>query len=205
MCAACLHLIVDAGDDPGDAESYYQESLVEWNDSLAALPPSLITLLAVHPPFGLRTAVSARTALTRLELAYTDTATDEEIGTLDLSISAHHLRPLMRLRRLGMAAVDMSGNADELLSVPALAGLQALDPRNCGLQASPPSLSFLTHLIALSSSEKVLWICTSALASLAALQQLQSLDLSGWLRPRGSATAGFSTYGPHPPGLVMRS
>ncbi|KAL4854330.1 hypothetical protein ACK3TF_004858 [Chlorella vulgaris] len=193
---ACLHLIVDAGDIPGDAESYYQELLVQWNDSLAALPPSLITSLAVHPPFGLPTAVSALTALTRLELAYTDSATDEEIGTLDLSISAHHLRPLMRLRRLGTAAVDMSGNADELLSVPKLAGLQALELRNCGLQASPPSLSSLTHLTALSLSENLLWICTSALASLAVLQRLQFGPQ--WLRPRGSAAAAVSTYSPHP-------
>jgi hypothetical protein len=39
----------------------------QWSDSLTALPSSLVTSLAVRSSWGLPTAVSHLTALTRLE------------------------------------------------------------------------------------------------------------------------------------------
>jgi hypothetical protein len=131
MFAACLHLIVDQD----DAEN--KESEVEWNDSLAALPPSLIASLAVHPSFGLPSAVSALTALTRLERNYPDMAADLKGDFWPFSISAHHLQPLMQLRQLSFEGYGMCDTAEELLSLPALAGLQALDLPYCCLKGMP--------------------------------------------------------------------
>ncbi|KAI3434379.1 hypothetical protein D9Q98_002457 [Chlorella vulgaris] len=139
-----------------------------WNDSLTALPPSLVTSLSacvLEQP----AAVSALTALTRLELNYADYLGDN----LSIRISAY-LQPLMRLRQLSVFKSDIGDNAEELLSLRALAGLQALQLTHCWLERIPRALSALTRLTALDLSSNRI----SAMAPLAALQRLQQLDLS---------------------------
>jgi Leucine-rich repeat (LRR) protein len=171
MCAACLHVIVDRDDAEDDSEV----AEVEWSNTLAALPPALVTLLAVHPSFGLPSAISALTDLTRLELTYTEKKfPDEEIGCWPFSTSAHHLRPLTRLRQLTCYNVDIGSNAGSLLSLPAHAGLQALTLNSCRLQATPQALPALTQLTSLSLAGNHSIITVP----LATLQRLQSLDLS---------------------------
>ncbi|KAI3434381.1 hypothetical protein D9Q98_002459 [Chlorella vulgaris] len=168
---ACLHLLVDR--DNVFKSEFSQESRVEWNDSLAALPPSLVTSLAVWP-VGLRAAVSALTALTRLELESVQgfEVDSEEDDGLPCSLVSS-LQPLNQLQQLSIVAVDMSGNAEEMLSPAALAGLLALRLNHCKLRQLPRALSALTRLTALDLSSNRI----SALAPLAALQHLQSLDL----------------------------
>jgi Leucine-rich repeat (LRR) protein len=90
----------------------------------------------------------------------------------------------MRLRHLTLIEQDMTlssrvgamdgGNADEVLSLPALAGLQALTLRDCKLWRLPRAVSALTALTFID-------LCRNDildLAPLAALQRLQSLNLS---------------------------
>ncbi|KAL4853197.1 LRR receptor-like serine/threonine-protein kinase GSO1 [Chlorella vulgaris] len=150
----------------------------QWNDSLMALPSSLIISLAAHSYYGPLAAVSTLTALTRLELKPTaDEDSDwngEEDDDVPINISVHHLRPLTRLRQLSLVDRDMSGAAEELLSLPALARLQALKLRGCTLTQLPRALTALTQLTALDLSCNRI----SAVAPLTTLQRLQSLDLS---------------------------
>jgi hypothetical protein len=88
-----------------------------------SLPPSLITSLAAHSYYGQLAALSTLTALTRLEMKPTADEDSDWNGVEDddvpISISAHHLRPLTRLRQLSIAARDISGNAEELLALAA--------------------------------------------------------------------------------------
>ncbi|KAI3434393.1 hypothetical protein D9Q98_002471 [Chlorella vulgaris] len=164
---ARLHLRID----PGDALQR-ESSEQERNDSLTALPSSLVTSLTARNP--LPAAVSALTALTSL---VSEAIIDESLQRDDVplaSLSTHHLRPLMRLRQLRLSFNDLSGIAEELLSLPALAGLQELALCSCKLQAMPRALSALTRLTALNLSRS----SVSATASLATLQRLQSLEIS---------------------------
>ncbi|KAL4855409.1 putative leucine-rich repeat receptor-like protein kinase [Chlorella vulgaris] len=160
---ACLHLIVDRD----DAQYDYQELEAEWNDSLTALPSFLVTSLAVCVP-GLPAAVSTLTALTRLELEYPDSSAGGQGNELPFSISAHHLRPLMRLRQLSFINTKVRINAARLLSLPALAGLQALKLIHCRkLEGMPLALGF------------------SMPQQLAALTALTRLKLSGIIELAG--------------------
>ncbi|KAI3434382.1 hypothetical protein D9Q98_002460 [Chlorella vulgaris] len=170
---ARLHILLE----PDDEEDDYQLSK-KWNDSLTALPSSLVTSLAVHLPIELPAPVSTLTALTRLELKFTECVlynSDEDSDDYCKMefMSTHHLRPLMQLRQLGFEDSSMSDNGEELLSLPALAGLQALRLARCYLEQLPRALSAHTQLTALDLSGTHV----SALAPLAALQRLQSLDL----------------------------
>jgi hypothetical protein len=173
MYAARLHLLLE----PDDEEDDYQLSW-NWTNSLTSMPSSRVTSLAMHLPIGLPSAVSTLTALTRLELKFIECVSlnsneeSEDYCKMEF-MSAHHLRPLTRLRQLSFEDSSMSDNADELLSLPALAGLQALRLARCHLEQLPRALSALTRLTVLNLSGTRV----SALAPLAALQRLQSLDL----------------------------
>ncbi|KAL4853205.1 Receptor-like protein 50 [Chlorella vulgaris] len=169
---ARLHLLLE----PDDEEDDYQLSK-KWNDSLTALPSSLVTSLAVHSPIELPAPVSTLTALTRLELKFTEcllyNSDEDSDDYCKMEFMSTHLRPLMQLRQLGFEDSSMSDNGEELLSLPALAGLQALRLARCYLEQLPRALSAHTQLTALDLSGTHV----SALAPLAALQRLQSLDL----------------------------
>ncbi|KAI3426229.1 hypothetical protein D9Q98_008605 [Chlorella vulgaris] len=154
-------------------------SQAEWNHSFKALSSSLVLSLAVHSPFGLPAATSNLTALTRLALGpdvkllrlpweQGTEEGEEEVDHLPSRLSVHHLGPLQQLRQLSLCKRDIGGIAEELLSLPALAGLQALrleqldrgwqhlQPLNtllqslhlpyCGLTAIPEHVSVLTAL-----------------------------------------------------------
>ncbi|KAL4852797.1 Leucine-rich repeat protein [Chlorella vulgaris] len=159
---ACLHLcdfsLYDDGTKHGPLEA-------EWNDSLTALPASLVVSLTTG--YQLCSNVSTLTALTRLEL--------EGWSWKDCSneiISHRHLQPLTRLRQLSLKGVNIGSNAEELQLLPA--GLQALNMSSCSLQTMPRALAAHTQLTALDLSNNLL----STTESLATLQRLQSLDLS---------------------------
>ncbi|KAL4852880.1 SEC12-like protein 2 [Chlorella vulgaris] len=143
---ACLHII-------GDMDYVFCDaaSTVEWAGSLVALPSSLLTSLVVHSMYGLPAAVSSLTALTRLEWLGTDVGEyiDEnavEDYHLLGSVSANHLRSLTRLRQLSLDGTDLGSSVEELLSLPALVGLQSLSLCSCNLERVPPMLSALAQL-----------------------------------------------------------
>ncbi|KAL4852788.1 Receptor-like protein 50 [Chlorella vulgaris] len=138
--------------------------LSEWNNSLRALPASLVVSLTTSHHSCSK--VSTLTALTKLEL--------EGLESLRESISPRHLQPLTRLRQLGLRNGDISSIVEELLLLPALTGLQALNISSCSLQPMPRALSAHSQLTALDLSNNIL----STTESLAALQRLQSLNLS---------------------------
>ncbi|KAI3434389.1 hypothetical protein D9Q98_002467 [Chlorella vulgaris] len=162
---ARLHLQTDRDDATKDD---HEDSGAERNDSLTALPSSLVTSLTTYNP--LPAAVSAFTALTILESEYN---ADDESDNLGFSLSAHHLRPPTRLRQLSLVDRDMSCAAEELLSLPALAGLQALGLRGCKLKQLPRALSAVTQLTALNVSRNGILDAVQ----LASLHRLQRLDL----------------------------
>jgi ubiquitin-activating enzyme E1 len=162
--AACLHLCDDGSD--GD------DTKPKWNDSLTALPASLVVSLSTSHQS--RSNVSILTALTRLHISsYTLEWSWDDCS--DKSISPRHLQPLMRLRQLSLRSLDLRSNAEELLSLPALAGLQALAMPGCWLRTMPRALSAHTQLTALDLSGYGI----STFKPLATLQRLQRLELSG--------------------------
>ncbi|KAI3431410.1 hypothetical protein D9Q98_004463 [Chlorella vulgaris] len=174
---ACLHIseMLDISNKKIDRVA----SEAEWSDGLTALPSSLVTSLAVRSSWGLPTAVSHLTALTRLEFDADEYIDLESVadGDLPFSIHAHPLRPLTRLRQLRLQCGDechIGKTAEELLSLPALAGLQALWLNGCSLQAMPRALSALTRLTSLSLAGDDITVT----APLATLRRLQCLDLA---------------------------
>ncbi|KAI3424374.1 hypothetical protein D9Q98_009927 [Chlorella vulgaris] len=151
---ACLHL--------DDYTRNCSPSL--WNNSLRALPASLVVSLTTSHHSCSK--VSTLTALTKLEL--------EGLESLYESISPRHLQPLTRLRQLGLRNGDIGSMVEELLLLPALTGLEALNMSSCSLQTMPRSPSAHSQLTALDLSNNLL----SSTESLATLQRLQSLNLS---------------------------
>ncbi|KAL4852772.1 Leucine-rich repeat and death domain-containing protein 1 [Chlorella vulgaris] len=163
---ACLHLSDVLHDDDDDGTEHGPLE-VEWNDSLMALPASLIVSLTTG--YQLCSHVSTLTALTGLELegwSWKD--------CLYGSISPRHLQPLTRLKQLGVRDGDIGSIAEELLSLPALTGLQDLYMSNCSLQTMPRALSAHTQLTALDLFVNDF----STTEPIATLQRLQRLDLS---------------------------
>jgi Leucine-rich repeat (LRR) protein len=154
----------------------------EWNNSLTALPSPLVTSLSLYSwaKDAIPAAISTLTALTRLDFVPFEYAEEDEVSIYPhwndspRSISVRHLAPLTRLRQLSFYNDDTHGDAEELLSLPALAGLQALQLRDWRLQAMPRALSALTRLTTLNLSKNLI----STTAPLATLQHLQQLDLS---------------------------
>ncbi|KAL4855184.1 Leucine-rich repeat and death domain-containing protein 1 [Chlorella vulgaris] len=171
---ACLHL--------GDADPYildesvYCVSEAEWNDTLTGLPPALVTSLAVRLQPELPTSVSTLTALTRLEFTADNGEDDDLPGNLD----THLLRPLTRLRHLSLVDCDLGVTAEELLSLPALAGLQVLQLPCCNLEQVPLALSGLTQLtsLALSNPRAEVHNIIMSTAPLATLRRLEGLKLN---------------------------
>ncbi|KAL4858346.1 hypothetical protein ACK3TF_001817 [Chlorella vulgaris] len=107
----------------------------ECNNSLTALPASLVTTLTVTSLLALPAAVSTLTGLTQLDLFERPVMQWDD--ALPARVCAHHLRPLAWLRQLSLADSDMGSNAKELLSLPALTGLRDLDLMRCGLKQLP--------------------------------------------------------------------
>ncbi|KAI3429644.1 hypothetical protein D9Q98_005730 [Chlorella vulgaris] len=164
---AWLHVrdLVNASDDAVE----HKASEVEWNDTLTALPPAQVTSLAVRLQPELPTSVSTLTALTRLEFTANNGEDEELRGNLD----THLLRPLTRLRHLRLENCDLGVTAEELLSLPALAGLQVLQLPFCDLEQVPSALSALTHLTSLVLYNPIIM----SAAPLATLWRLESLEL----------------------------
>jgi ubiquitin-activating enzyme E1 len=100
---------------------------------------------------------------------------EEEVDHLPSRLSVHHLGPLQQLRQLSLCKRDIGGIAEELLSLPALAGLQALRLEECELEQLPRALSALTHLTSLNLSRNRKMSATTPLST---LHRLQSLDIS---------------------------
>ncbi|KAI3434430.1 hypothetical protein D9Q98_002507 [Chlorella vulgaris] len=158
-----------------------EASEADWNDSLTALPCALVPSLNIYSLFGLPAAVSTLTALTQLKAL--DSADN---GNLRSGMSADRLQPLRSLSQQSLGSCDISGNAEELLSLPALGGLQAPQLSNCRLQAVPqltaPDLSSNAILAALQLLRQVdIGFCDLAALpeQLAALTGLTRLTLTG--------------------------
>jgi hypothetical protein len=104
--------------------------------SLTKLEPSAIAALPVHLFSSLNTGpwlpegASTLTALTSLMFSGTVNA-DPTHMPVDL------LRPLSRMRQLIMMNVNGGINVKEMLALPALQELQALELPRCKLQAAP--------------------------------------------------------------------
>ncbi|KAI3431385.1 hypothetical protein D9Q98_004439 [Chlorella vulgaris] len=175
---ACLHLINKLGDS--DDAVRYEALEAKWNDSLQALPSSLVASLCLlthdyHAPVP--AVVSTFTALKQLEFGALDEEREQDSDEYDNvphSFSTHHLRPLTRLIALDLLGIDVGGNAEELLSLPALSGLQELRLFRCNLDEVPQSLSALQQLSFLNLSENRI----QNTAPLATLQRVQIVDLS---------------------------
>lgn len=135
------------------------------HSTIAALPARLVS--SVSASYEIPAAASNFTALTRLD--FEGWFADAE------RMPASLLRPLSRLRQLSVSCVNLETIIEEILALPSLRQLQALQLSRCSLQTIPPGLSALTHLTALALIENNLG--RSAAKVLTALQCLQSLDL----------------------------
>jgi Leucine-rich repeat (LRR) protein len=175
--AACLRIKLER-----EEEFEHEASEAERNDSLTPLPSSLITLLSLITRIMshkrvLPADVYTRTAFSVLEFkAIADDDVDKDgraRDSLRFSIAADHLGRQTGLRLLWITDQVMSGTAEKLLSLPALAGLEYLELTGCSLQDMPRALSTLSQLTALYLTDNNI----TTTAPLATLQRLQSLQL----------------------------